>query len=427
MLAPNLEAKLMAGEAPGADTGATAAGPEPELPLAVVERGAGAPSRRPGSLWRLLRPLRFVPLMMLLVAVGGVVGLYFQPPGLKLLMAWLDLQPGAGTATPIAVPAPRAPAAPPEPAPQAVVGLGTLLPAGDIITVAMPFGAGDARIASLEVAEGQEVARGQVLARLDNEAQLEAAVESARATVAAREAALAQTRASVAASREEARAALARAEAAAANRQADFERTATLLERGFATRALLGDKETALEEARQEVERSRAALGRYDYEDLSQQPDVAVAARNLDAARADLARAERDGDKAAVRAPVAGTVLTIHVRPGERPGAEGVLNLGDLSRMTADVEVYQTQVGRVGLGAPVELTADALPQPLHGEVTRIGLEVGRQTLIDADPAANTDARVVTVTVALDEESTAIARRFTNLQVTARIGTGAPER
>jgi HlyD family secretion protein len=88
--------------------------------------------------------------------------------------------------------------------------------------------------------------------------------------------------------------------------------------------------------------------------------------------------------------------------------------------MTAEVEIYQNEIGRVAVGAPVEVTADALPQALHGTVSRVGLEVGRQRLIDADPAANTDARVVTVTVHLDPESIAIARRFTNLQVTARI-------
>ncbi len=46
--------------------------------------------------------------------------------------------------------------------------------------------------------------------------------------------------------------------------------------------------------------------------------------------------------------------------------------------------------------------------------------VRKETIIDADPAANTDARVVTVTVNLDEASIAIAQRFTNLQVRAEI-------
>jgi HlyD family secretion protein len=57
---------------------------------------------------------------------------------------------------------------------------------------------------------------------------------------------------------------------------------------------------------------------------------------------------------------------------------------------------------------------------LKASVTRIGLEVGRQSLVDATPAANTDARVVRVQAALDDESSKLAQRFTNLQVTARI-------
>jgi HlyD family secretion protein len=100
------------------------------------------------------------------------------------------------------------------------------------------------------------------------------------------------------------------------------------------------------------------------------------------------------------------------------------MNLGDLTRMTAELEVYQTQVGRVDVGDAVTVTADALPRPLTGVVTRIGLEVGRQTLTDASPAANTDARVVKVYVRLDPDSSRAARRFTNLQVRGRIAVEA---
>ncbi|MFD0465896.1 HlyD family efflux transporter periplasmic adaptor subunit [Microvirga aerilata] len=96
------------------------------------------------------------------------------------------------------------------------------------------------------------------------------------------------------------------------------------------------------------------------------------------------------------------------------------MNLGNIDSMTVEVEVYQAQVGRVLVGDSVEVTAEALPQRLKGSVTRIGLEVGRQTVVDANPAANTDARVVKITVALETDSSSLAQRFTNLQVTARI-------
>ena len=54
-----------------------------DLPLQVVARGAAPPA--PASrLWPFLRVARFVPAIMLLVATGGFIGLYFQPPGLRL-------------------------------------------------------------------------------------------------------------------------------------------------------------------------------------------------------------------------------------------------------------------------------------------------------------------------------------------------------
>ncbi len=117
-------------------------------------------------------------------------------------------------------------------------------------------------------------------------------------------------------------------------------------------------------------------------------------------------------------------MLSIAVRPGEKPGPQGIMNIADIERMKAEVEIHQGQIGRVAVGAAVEVTAEALPRPLVGTVTRIGLEVGRQTVTDPSPAASTDARVVKVHVALAPESAALARRFTNLQVTARIRVGS---
>ncbi len=399
-------------------------GGPPALPLAIVNRTpVPAPARPPGPVRRLVRALRFAPVIWLIFAIGAFVGLYIQPPGLQKLMTLLNLEPGGGSHNPIAVRVPPPPA-PATAAPRVVVALGRLTPEDDVITVAPPFGSSDARIASLLVKEGSRVAQGAVLAVLDNEAALRAAAEAARAAVAVREAALTQTRATIAASRDEARASLARAQSVLQNAQREFERADELRRRGFAADATYDQRRAVRDQAQREVEAAQATLSRFERTDIDAQPDVLVAARNLDAARADLTRAESDLDRAFVRAPIAGTVLTIHVRPGEKPGSKGVLNLGDLTQMTAELEVYQTQIGQVTAGDLVRVTADALPRPLAGQVTRIGLEVGRQTLTDASPAANTDARVVKVYVRLDSESSEVAQRYTNLQVIGRITVGA---
>lgn len=390
-----------------------------QLPMLVVERGvpAFATTRRfPG--W--LKPLRFVPVIMALLLTGGVIGLYFQPPGVRKVMGWLALAPGGGTSNPIAVPAPPRNPDAGKPAPRAVLGLGKLMPEGEVITIAPPYGAGDARLARMLVNEGDRVAAGQLLGVLDNEKQLISALETARANLAAKEAVLAQVRNATMAGRAEAQAALARAESVAQTAARDFDRAEELRRRGFAADQTFDQRKAQLEEARREVERLKAALTRFGDGDLDKQTDIVVAARNVDFARADADRAQADLERGSIRAPRAGTILSITTRPGEKPGAGGILNLGDIDHMKAEVEVYQTEIFRVAVDAPVDLVAEALPHPLKGRVVRIGLEVTKQTLVDPSPAANTDARVIKVTVALDEPSNQTARRFTNLQVRARI-------
>ncbi len=102
------------------------------------------------------------------------------------------------------------------------------------------------------------------------------------------------------------------------------------------------------------------------------------------------------------------------------------MEVGDISTMVAEIEVYQTQVGAVALGQPVEIAAEALNQTLHGEIVRIGLTVGRQGIVADDVAANTDARVITVVAQLDDQSSQLARGYTDLEVIARIETEVPE-
>lgn len=400
------------------------------LPVVVVDRSAPTLPTTLGTellhkFMDRLRALRFVPLALLLLASGGLIGLYFQPPGLQKLMALLKLQPGGGTSHPIAVPVERKPTTPVVIQPTSVVGLGKLLPRGELITIAPPFGAGDARIASLTAKEGDRVEQGAVLAVLDNERSLKAAVVSAQATIASRDASLTLARDTLVASRAESQAALMRAEATIVNTKRDLDRVTTLRAKGFAADAAYDTKRAAHDQALQDVEKAKATLSRYQSTDADQQPDVLVARRNLDAARAELERANAELDKAYVRAPMAGSVITIHARAGEKPGTSGIMDFGNIDDMTAELEVYQTQIGRVVIGASVEITADALSAPLTGTVTRIGLAVGRQTSTDANPAANTDARVFKVYVSLTPAAATIARRFTNLQVTGRIAAGAP--
>lgn len=383
------------------------------------------PVAAPGRRW-----FRKQYLLVLLVPVfmftGAVVGMYYQPPGLQKFYALTGLQPGGGSDAPIALP-PNI-ELPPKMAetmlPTDVVGLARLMPQGDVSIVAAPYGAGDARVAEILVEEGDRVEKGAVLAQLDNRQTLEGAVLMAEANLAVGEANLMQTRAAVTASRDEAQAALDQALATAAEAQTTLARTEALFGRSVATQATLESVRAAAEGARQAVARSEATLKRFSALALDDQPDVIVAARNVDAARAELARARLDLARADVVAPIAGTILDIHATPGERPPVQGIMEMGDTNQMMAEVEVWQDRIPAVRAGQPVELAAAALGTTLQGRVERIGLTVGRQGLISDDAAENKDARVIRVLVALDEASSDLAARFTNLEVIARIDTTA---
>ena len=395
------------------------------LPLDLDLPDAAQPARR-----RWFRPAYLLVLLIpVFLFTGAVIGLYFQPPGLQAFFARTGLQPGGGTGTPIALPPEIV--MPQEMVetmlPTDVVGLARIMPRGDIALVAAPYGAGDARIAEILVSIGDRVERGTPLALLDNAQALEGAVLQAEANLAIRQATLVQTRSATKASRAEAQATLEQLRTAAREAATSLTRAEDLFERNVSSSVTLDAARTAAEEAAFAVVRAEATLTRFTFGALEEQPDVVVASRNVAAAEAELARAQMDLGRAEVRAPITGTILDIRVTPGQRPPSDGVMEMGDTSGMMAEVEVWQDRIASVAVGQPVELAADALGQTLRGTVESIGLMVGRQGLISDDAAANTDARVIRVLVALAPASTDIAVRYTNLEVVARIDTGAGAR
>lgn len=395
---------------------------EVDLPIDLHLSAEPGPVRRRWFRKRFLLVL-LVPVLMF---TGGVLGMYFQPPGLQKFYALTGLQPGGGSDAPIALPPEIN--LPPKMAetllPTDVLGLARVMPKGDVSVVAAPYGAGDARVAEILVAVGDRVDKGAVLARLDNRSALESAVLMAEAALAVREATLMQTRAAVQASRDEAQAVLDQAVATASEAEATLRRTEELFSRAVATQATLESVRTAAQGAKLAVARAEATLTRFAALALEGQPDVIVASRNVDAARADLARARLDLARAEVVAPIAGTILDIHATPGQRPPGEGIMDMGDTGQMMAEVEVWQDRISAVRAGQPVELAAAALGTTLQGRVSSIGLTVGRQGLISDDAAENKDARVIRVLVTLDAASSEVAGRFTNLEAIARIDTTA---
>lgn len=184
---------------------------------------------------------------------------------------------------------------------------------------------------------------------------------------------------------------------------------ATLAEIGL-QRAEVARQRAGLENAEREVARNRELKNKGVLPESTW--EAVVLAR--DVARANLDRAEADLELSSVRSPIDGQVLDLHVRAGERVGADGIAEIGDTSAMYAVAEVYETDIGRVRSGQRAQIRSAALPHDLAGTVERIGLKIGKKDVLSTDPVADADARVVEVRVRLDEP--ALAAALTNLRV-----------
>lgn len=392
-----------------------------DLPLDVIHPAESSESIANVSPRRRLPRFFLLAFVPLLLFTGAVIGIYVQPPALRAFLKLTGLKPGGGTSSPIAVPVEEVEHDMPQQAViRSVVALGRLAPEGKVITISPPYGAGDARIEEIKVKIGSQVERGETLALLDNLASLESALASSEANVALQETALTHTRAMIGASFDEAKAALDRANAGERLAQQDSRRLTSLRKQGAVSEAESDQAAAEYSQSQKDVAKAQATLSRFASQKLEDQPDVAVATRKVESALAELNRAKRDLARGTVTAPVTGTILDIHARPGEKPGVEGILDIGNVERMTAELEVYQSEISLIAVGQYVEMSADALTVSLTGLVSEIGFSVERQTTMDDDPAANSDARIIIVTVMLDRDSSKRAARLTNLEVTGRI-------
>jgi HlyD family secretion protein len=83
-------------------------------------------------------------------------------------------------------------------------------------------------------------------------------------------------------------------------------------------------------------------------------------------------------------------------------------------------EVYESDVARVKVGQKATITSrnGAFTDTLTGQVEEIGWQIFKNNVLDDDPAANADARVVEVKIRLDNSDR--VESLTNLQVDVTI-------
>ncbi|MDB9307314.1 ABC exporter membrane fusion protein [Aphanizomenon sp. CS-733/32] len=148
--------------------------------------------------------------------------------------------------------------------------------------------------------------------------------------------------------------------------------------------------------------------------------DVQLAQTEIESAIANLNRAKTELEAAYIRAPMAGQIIKIHTRVGEKIGDQGIADFAQTNKMMAVAEVYQTDISKVKLGQKAIITSQGFPGKLQGTVQQIGLQVNRQNVFSDQPGENLDSRIVEVKIRLTPEDSKKVSGLTNLQVQTAI-------
>jgi HlyD family secretion protein len=262
---------------------------------------------------------------------------------------------------------------------QIVTASGEIKPRTYTNVMAEGFG----KITDLAVKEGDQVKRGAILLRLEN-VQPSADVDAQKAGLSSAEAAVR----SAEASGTSAEADLAQRKASLEKAKLDWEREQQLLQAGLIPKqdydaaksaydgavAAVSAGEARLQQARADFERAR----------FSMTQTRAVLAHTSDVLR-----------KTVYQAPIDGTVTYISVRVGENvvPGIQNasgsyLMTISDMSVVTAEVKVDETDIANVRTGQLATVSIDAMPGKVFpGRVA----EVGTQAVLRSSGLASTQS------------------------------------
>ena len=231
-------------------------------------------------------------------------------------------------------------------------------------------------VLTVAVKEGDFVNRGDMLLRIDDRT-LHSAVAEHAAVVRMQQLNLSQSR------------------VAARLRQQQFTRVENLASRGFATRAAYDEVHSGLSAARLEAEASGERLVQ---------------------SQAALQRAQSQLAKTAVRAPAAGTVVAVNIKPGETavPSSIGIagsslMTIANVDSLIAEVNVGESDIAAVRAGQEVSITAAAYPdRPLKGVIRSLALSPKREAQ-SLSLGGGSQARTYTVKVELNRPQGMVLR------------------
>jgi HlyD family secretion protein len=301
-----------------------------------------------------------------------------------------------------------------------ITSLGRVESSGGSIRLSAPVSFEGTRIAKLLVREGDKVRTGQLLAVLDSRERLRASLSESEAQVASAQARLGQVKAGAKrADLEAQRAEIARLEAELQTAQANYQRYQQLFQEGALSASDFDSRRLTVQTVEQQLNRAQSTL--QSLEEV-RSVDVEVARTEIDRARAATLRAKANMETSYLRAPQDGQVLAIYTKPGEvvSDQKQGIMEIGQTGKMYVVAEIYESDIGKVKSGQQAAITSNALDKPLRGTVERLGLRIAKKNVLDSDPTADVDARIIEVKVRLDPASSRRVEGLTNLQVKVAI-------
>ena len=278
-----------------------------------------------------------------------------------------------------------------------VSGTGQIKPKTYVNIGATSFG----RITHLYVKEGDHVKKGDIVARVES-VQPEATVDAQQATIASSRTDIA----SYVAAENTAQANIDEAKADLEQKKFDYDRAQALYNGQLIAKQDFDAKKAAYDVSVATLAQRQAALAQAKAQTGSQRAhlDQAVASQraNFDAL-----------DKTISRAPFDGLVTNVPVREGETvvvgiQNAEGstLMTLADMSVITAEVKVDETDIVNMSLGQTADVTVDALPgRTFKGHVTEVGDQALLRTTGIATSQSTTgteEAKDFKVVVTLDQ-------------------------
>jgi HlyD family secretion protein len=224
------------------------------------------------------------------------------------------------------------------------------------------------KIVKLHVKEGDRVQKGQVVAQLEN-VQSSADVHATKASVQAAQTDYVAAQAAL----ETSRADWNRAKSDADHARLDWERAQGLYKDALIAKQDYDTKKAAWESAEAGLAQAQARIDQAKAQMDSAQKHIAQNQANL-------ARVSDVLQKTIYASPFDGVITNLPVREGETvvmgiqnsPGST-LMTIADMSVITAEVKVDETDIVNVQIGQAAEVTIDAIPHKIfHGTVSEIG-------------------------------------------------------